>query len=302
MLDQETYIARILEDCGLSHANGVSTPLPPGLYLTTDMSPKTDEEREEMKKEIYPTIVGKMMFASNATRPDIAFAVNELAKFMTNYGKKHVAAAKHLLRYLSATRSRGLIFGNTDNPYPLFFQTFVDADFAMSQGRKSVSGYVVLFGGAPICWSAKLQAVVALSSCESEYISVGHGAKQVLWLRSFFSELGIHTTSASIIFCDNDGTVSCTHNPESHSRMKHIDLRYHFIRDLVSRRIVDVVHIPGVENPADLFTKPLPRATHEKWLSMIRLHVDHGEVLRSDEHIGPIVQPRTIALPHSRAY
>jgi hypothetical protein len=149
----------------------------------------------------------------------------------------------------------------------------------MSERRKSISGYVVMCGGGPISWSSKQQGIVALSTCEAEYVACTHCARQVIWLRSLFSELGFPQLGASILNCDNLGTVACTHDPHSHSRMKHIDIRAHFIRDCVNNAIIDVQHIAGVDNPSDLLTKHLDRPTHEKWLTSLRLNVNQEKIV-----------------------
>ena len=192
---------------------------------------------------------------------------------MSNYGTKHYEAGKHLLCYLQGTRSRGVIYGNCPNPYPIF-TSFTDSDWAMSEGRKSVSGFVVMCANGPIAWSSKQQVVVALSSCEAEYLACSHNARQVIWLRSLFEEIGFAQNSPTPLYCDNQGTVICTHDPQSHSRMKHIDIRAHFIRDSVNRKLIDVHHIPGSENPADLMTKLLHRTIHQKWILQIFMHDD----------------------------
>jgi hypothetical protein len=272
MIDQEQYTTQILCDFQMENCNSVKTPCP-SLRLTTSMSPTSDKEREEAAQLPYRAIVGKCMYLSNCTRPDISFAVRELAKFMSNYGSKHFEAAKHLLRYLQGTRGRGIIYGNSPNPYPIF-KAFADSDWAMSEGRKSVSGYIVECANGPLTWSSKQQVVVALSSCEAEYLACSHCARQVLWLRSLFEELGFPQSHPTLVYCDNQGTVACTHDPQAHSRMKHIDIRSHFIRDCVNCRLVDVHHIPGVENPADLLTKPLHRVIHQKWLVRISMDQD----------------------------
>lgn len=255
MLDQEQYVGQILADFGMSHCNSVKTPCP-SFRLTTAMCPQSDEEKKYAASLPFCAIVGKCMYLSNCTRPDISFAVRELARFMSNYGTKHFEAAKHLLRYLQGTRARGIVYGNEPNPYPIF-KSFTDSDWAMSDNRKSISGFIIECGNGPISWSSKQQVVVALSSCEAEYIACSHCAHQILWLRSLFDELGFPQKHPSPLYCDNQGTVTCTHDPHSHSRMKHIDIRAHFIRDAVNHRLIDVHHIPGVENPADLLTKPL---------------------------------------------
>jgi len=272
MVDQAQYVTSILRQFKMDECNKVPTPAPKD-RLTTDMCPKTADERALMAGKPYCAIVGKCMYLSTCTRPDISYAVRELARFMSNFGKRHMEAANHLLRYLKGTATRGIIYGNLDNATPIF-RSFTDSDWAMADDRRSVSGYIMECGSAPISWSSKQQSIVALSSCEAEYLSCTHAARHVIWLRSLFSELGFPQTKPSELCCDNQGTVACTHDPHSHSRMKHIDIRAHFIRDCVNRQIMTVNHIPGVENPADLLTKPLEKVIHAKWLQRIRLDTD----------------------------
>ena len=276
MLDQEQFVLSILRQFGMEHCNSVKTPLPKW-RLTPDMCPQNDTKRETATSLPYCAIVSKCMYLSTCTRPDITYAIRELARFMSNYGERHFAAAKHLLRYLQGTRSRGIIYGNTEQTIPVF-RSFADSDWAMCDSRKSVSGYVIECGGGPLSWSSKQQAIVALSSCEAEYISCTHCARQIIWLRSLFNELGYAQTQPSILYCDNQGTVACTHDPHSHSRMKHIDIRQHFVRACVNDRIIDVHHIPGTQNPADLFTKSLDHIIHQKWLSLTRLDIDQHSI------------------------
>jgi hypothetical protein len=141
--------------------------------------------------------------------------------------------------------------------------------------------------GGPISWSLKQQGVVALSSCEAEYVVCTHVAKELLWLRSFTHELGFIQPAATPIFCDNQGAVACAQDPQHHTRMKHIAIRYHFIRNCVSLRTLDVMHIPGIENVADLLTKPLHRLIHKKWVDLLRLALSPGGVLDMDDQARP---------------
>jgi hypothetical protein len=292
-IDQEQYTTQILTDFGMQHCNAVKTPCPTA-RLTSAMCPTTEDERREAGLLPYCAIVGKCMYLSNCTRPDISFAVRELAKYMSNYGPKHFEAAKHLLRYLQGTRSRGITYGNSPNPYPIF-TSFTDSDWAMSEGRKSVSGFIIECGNAPLTWSSKQQVVVALSSCEAEYLACSHCARQIIWLWSLFEELGFPQLNPTPLYCDNQGTVACTHDPQAHSRMKHIDIQAHFIRDSVNRRFIDVHHIPGAEIlPTYLRSRYIGQRTKSglsasqctKTFQQItappRLDEDHGGVLRPD--------------------
>ena len=147
----------------------------------------------------------------------------------------------------------------------------------MGSGRKSVSGFIIMLGESLLSWSSKQQVVIALSSCEAEYLATTHCTKDVLWFRNFLSEIGFPQSSALTLFCDNQGTISCTHDPHGHTRMKHIDIRAHFIQNCIN-----VIHIPNYSNIADLFTKPLARVIHTRWVQLLRLNCGQGGVLRSD--------------------
>jgi hypothetical protein len=239
------------------------------------MCAKTSEELEESYKRPYGRLVGKVLYLVTCSRPDLAQPARELARFIANHGEQHWKAAKHLIRYLQGTKSYGVLLGRVDKPYPIF-HGLSDSDWGMSDNRKSVSGYIIFFADGPISWSSKQQGTVALSSCEAEYLATTHAAKQILWLRSLASELKINQMDPTSLFCDNQGTVACTHDPQAHTKMKHIDLREHFIRDCVNNRHIEVIHIPGIENSADLLTKPLDSVIHKKWIQSLRLDSVQG--------------------------
>lgn len=278
LIDQEQFVDQILHQFGHEDANPAYTPCNPKFILHSSMCPKTDEEREAVQTKPYPALVGKLLYLATCTRPDISYAVRELSRFMGNYGEQHWNAAKHLLRYLKATKHYGITYGNVDNPYPIF-RSFTDSDWAMGEKRRSITGYVTEMGGGPISWASKQQAVVALSSAEAEYIALGFTSRQVIWLRSLSYELGYAQPGASPINCDNKAAIQSSQDPKSHSLMKHIDIRYHFVRRAVNLRLIDVSHIPGIYNVSDIMTKGLDRPTHTKWVTMLHLDPGSGGVL-----------------------
>lgn len=271
ILSQTLFTTSILRQFGMEHSNAVSTPLPPKTHLTADDCPKTDEERAEMASVPYCAVVGKVMYLANTTRPDLSFAVRELAKFMSNYGKAHWDAAKHLLRYLQGTRSLGLVLGNVDEPYPIF-RGFSDSDWAGGEERKSISGFMMVIGNSPVVWCSRQQVVVALSSCEAEYLALTQAACEAMWMRQFLGELGFPTQGPTKIYCDNNGAIACAHDPHGHTKMKHIDIRLHFLRDYVNKGIIEVLRVDGKENRADLLTKALGRAMHKEAIEMLGMH------------------------------
>jgi hypothetical protein len=200
---------------------------------------------------------------------------------MSNYGVEHYKAARRVVKYLTKTRATGVTYhGQTrTSNSAVEFRAFLDSDWAQAEGRKSVSGYMIEMANAPVAWSSKQQSVIALSSCEAEYLATTHAAKQILWTRSILEELGFKQHNPTVLFCDNRGTVYCTHDPQHHSAMKHIDIRIHFICDCVNKGLIDVHHIPGIDNVADLFTKALGPQNHIKWLTRIGMYADPAGVL-----------------------
>ena len=140
---------------------------------------------------------------------------------------------------------------------------YCDADWASDAGRKSISGYVITLSEGAMAWSSKKQSTVALSTTEAKYVTATHCAKQVIWHRSLLNEVGIPSPSTSTIFLDNQAAISITHHPEHHTRMKHIDIAHHFLHNLVQNGILNLVYIKMEDNLADLFTKSLPKKTHQ---------------------------------------
>jgi hypothetical protein len=140
MIDQEAYVESILRDSHMEDCTTVSTPCIASKPLTQAMCPKTSEDKEKAQKFAYPTLVGKLTYLATCTRPDIAFAVRDLSKYMSNWGIGHIMAAKHLLRYLKGTKHIGIIYGGVADPYPEI-KTFADSDWASGENRRSVTGF-----------------------------------------------------------------------------------------------------------------------------------------------------------------
>lgn len=141
---------------------------------------------------------------------------------------------------------------------------YADAAFANADESKSVSGYVFLEGGGAITWLSKKQSVVALSSTEAEYIALSEASREACWLRSLYEELGFKQVYPTLIKGDNNGAIAMAQNPQFHKRAKHINTRWHWIRDLVDDNVVEVGSCRDPEQTADVLTKPLPRPKHKK--------------------------------------
>ena len=139
---------------------------------------------------------------------------------------------------------------------------FCDADWASNADQKLMSGYVILFAGGAITWSAKKQLTIALSTAKAEYIVATHVAKQILWHQTFCKELRIPQPTTSTIFCNNQAAITIAHHLEFHARIKHINIAIHFLHDLIESGTIDIIYVPSRENLADLFMKGLTRPLH----------------------------------------
>lgn len=204
-------------------------------------------------------LVGSLLYAAMVTRPDIAYAVQVLGRHMQASNKEHFAAGKRILRYLKGTKDLGLKYGPIEGEFEIV--GYADSDWASDKDtRRSVTAYVYTLGGAAISWSSRLQPTVALSSSESEYMAVSAATQEAIHLRRLMESLGFKQDEPTILFCDNQGAVAMTENPVMHKRSKHIDIRYHFVRDVVARGDIKLAYIPTEFQPADLLTKALPRA------------------------------------------
>lgn len=268
-LSQEAYLQRVLERFGMQDCNAKSTPLPTGIILSESDSPKTEEDRHYMKDKPYREALGSCMWAQVATRPDIAFALSVLSRFQANPGPAHWKAMLHLLAYLKGTISYKITYYKGGSLDPI---GFVDADYAGdTDTRRSTSGYLFTVAGGPVSWSSKRQATVALSTTEAEYMALTRAAQQALWMYSFMSEVGLKRELPAVLHGDNAASIALTLNTKGHARAKHIDIRHHYIRERVAEGEIQLVQIPSEENLADIFTKPLPRVTHQKLIRALKL-------------------------------
>ncbi|GME82246.1 unnamed protein product [[Candida] boidinii] len=249
-LSLRRYLSKVLADFHMTDCNAVSVPLSPSLDLT-DFAP--DEQFADASR--YRSMVGKLLFASNTVRPDLAYAVSVLSRYIKDPKEIHMKAAKQVLRYVSGTLDFGLTYRHTGS-FQLF--GFCDADWANDKvDRTSNTGYVFKLSDAPISWRSKKQATVAQSSTEAEYLALGDAVRELLWLRQLLQQLPVHTTGNPILYEDNNGCILLAAHPVFHSRTKHIDVRHHFLREHLAKGDFDLVHVGTNHMAADMLTKPL---------------------------------------------
>ncbi|CAJ2642124.1 unnamed protein product [Trifolium pratense] len=227
-LSQHNYIEKVLERFNMSKAKPVSTPLAGHLKLSSEQCPTSEKDKEDMKKIPYASAVGSLMYAMVCTRPDIAHAVGVVSRFLSNPGADPV------------------------------LDGYTDADMACDLDcRKSTSGYMMTFAGGAVSWQSRLQKCVALSTTEAEYIVATEAAKELLWMKKFLQELGFEQEKF-VLFCDSQSAIHLGKNPTFHSRSKHIEVRYHWIREALEMKSFSLEKIHTDENGSDMMTKTLP--------------------------------------------
>jgi hypothetical protein len=210
----------------------------------------------------YRNLLGSLLWLARGTRPDISFAVGYLSQFCHSYGEEHFNAARRVLKYLIATKDRTLVLPKINHKV-LTITAYSDSDWAGDKDdRHSMTGTVILLNGAPIVWSARKQGIVTTSSTEAEYVALSETTKDVLYVNNLLNEF---TTVAkpTYIFVDNSGAIAIASKNINNQRTKHIDVRYHHVRDWVQSKVVQVEKIGTIDNLADLFTKPLPTQLHQ---------------------------------------
>lgn len=271
-LSQKQYALDVLKRFGHSDCSPVLTPLEPGARLSTSMSPQTQAEIDEMRDIPYVNAVGSLAYLAVATRPDLAYAVGVLARFSSNPGMQHWKACKHVFRYLKGTIDQRLIYGPVKKESPELFEAFSDADHAGNpDSGRSTTGMVITMGTGAVSWSSRLQSIVALSTTEAEYVAACTAGQEILWLRNFLGSLGYKFDAPSTLYMDNQSAVQVAKNPEHHGRMKHLDLRFYWLRNEVEKGRMRFVHIGTDKMPADIMTKALGRLKVEGMRHMLGL-------------------------------
>jgi hypothetical protein len=268
-LTQRAYAERVLRTFGMADCNPVATPMDEHLVLEPDKEASRPEDRKW-----YQRAIGSLMYLMLCTRPDIAYAVSQLGRFAANPSQKHHLALKRVFRYLKGTTDYGLVINTQDQPDIL--RGYTDANWGRDNDRRSTGGYIFTFAGTAISWKSKRQATVALSSCEAEYIAESEAAKEAIWLRRLLCQLQVghsqwDTPEPVTILGDNRGALALAKNPMYHARTKHVDIRYHFVREKVEEQLVKMEWIAGGLNPADGLTKPLGKTKFESFRRMVGL-------------------------------
>ncbi|CAH2086634.1 unnamed protein product [Euphydryas editha] len=249
-LEQEQYLKDLLKKYKMEECKSVSTPIEQGLVLHKEES----SDKELIKR--CRQLIGSLMYAMLGTRPDLCYALSYVSRFQSCGNESLWKALKRVLRYIKGTVGLKLVYRNGVN---VQLQGYTDADWAGDQGdRKSTSGYVMKVFGNTVSWSSNKQQCVSLSSTESEYIALAKGIAEGCWIRNLLKEIGVDCKSFNINI-DNQSAIHVAKNPEYHKRLKHIDIKYHFVRQQVEDKIVCLKYVPSGDQLADICTKGLSR-------------------------------------------
>lgn len=262
-INQENYTKQILEKFGMSDCKPCSTPVDVNQKLTKEMSPKNDDERTRMSNIPYQEAVGSLLYLVQGTRPDIAFAVNNVSRYNNNYGAAHWTAVKRIFRYLKSTLKYKLTYGKDENLNQNIVG-FTDADWASeTDDRKSCTGYVFILQNGAISWNSRRQQTVALSSTEAEYMALSSAVQEALWLKQFEQEINLKIGDDPIeIYCDNQSALCLAECDGFRARSKHIDVRHHFIRDKINDSLIKVFYLETEKMIADSLTKAVVGHKH----------------------------------------
>jgi hypothetical protein len=259
-INQTNYILSLLEKFNMSECKTVHTPL-----VKKYMEKRSDGEVGESYP--YQNLIGGLMYLTQNSRPDIAHTTSYLSQFNTCFTKEHWNAAKRVLQYLKGTLNYSLVYRRSGEP----LKGFCDADWANCPiDRKSYTGYAFQLGGGPVSWESKKQPTTALSSTEAEYMALASATKEACYLRRFIHEITGKLNSVNLA-SDSQSAINLVRNPIHHSRTKHIDTRFHFIREKVSNNVINLKYVKSSDMPADVLTKPLGPIVHKRCIICLGL-------------------------------
>ncbi|XP_043809735.1 secreted RxLR effector protein 161-like [Manihot esculenta] len=246
------------------------------------------DSRTKLSKKDESPLVNATLYKSTirslgylvSTRPDLAYSVGIVSRFMESLTSKHLGAVKQILRYIKGILNYGCRYVKEERK-ELRLIGYCDSDLAGDiDDRKSTSGVIYFLGSNPITWFSQKQKVVALSSCEAEYVAATAGACQGVWIERFLSELRGQQDKKTLLRIDNRSAIALTKNRVHHSRSKHIDVKYHFLRDCVQNGDIEVEYVKTEEQCADILTKPLSWDKFEK--RRIMIGIKNVKTLRQD--------------------
>lgn len=263
-LSQYQYIKKVLKQYGMEKCKSVATPLDPGCQVNCN------DDCERVDQQEYQSLVGVLMYLAISTRPDILHSVSKMAQRNTDPHVEHMTMLKRILRYLAGTINYKIIYESNDSKA---LEGFVDADWAGDAvDRKSYTGFSFFVSDCLVSWESRKQNSVALSSTEAEYMAASEAAKEAIYLKRILMEIESTQDEPVVLNIDNQGAMMLAENPVHHKRSKHIDIKYHHLRELVEKQEILLNYCPSGDMISDIFTKNLAKEKHVKFVHMIKLN------------------------------
>ena len=274
-ISQAEYIDKIVSKFDMSTAKPISLPIKRNLNLWPRENVSA-AELDHLSLLPYRQLIGCMMYLMTASRPDIAFALGKLSRYLATYTERHWQAAKDVLRYLKGTRDISLTYNGRNGviAWGMADSDFIDHD----EDAKSTMGYIItVVAGGAVAWQSTLQSITAKSTAEVEYMAVGEAASDIVWLRGFLGELGFAQSCATVLEEDNQPCMAIALNDVQHFKTKHIKKEYHFIRDYIKNKELIMQYVPSAEQGADAMTKPPTKQTLQLLYRKAGLTVPNGQ-------------------------
>jgi hypothetical protein len=253
-ISQEKYLKEMLKKFQMEYSSPISTPMVVGC------KPSIDDISPDVDKRTYRLMIGSLLYIT-ASCPDIMQVVGMVGRFQSTPKQIHLAAIKRIFKYLKGTMTYGLWYPKNHN-FQLNSYSNVDWENCLDE-RKSTSGGAFFLGDSLVAWLSKKQGSISLSTTEAEYIATTTCCTQILWMIQTLADLKVTYTDPIPLHCDNTSAISVSKNHVLHSKMKHIPIKYHFLKEQVTNRVVQLNYIPSTEQIADIFTKPLAKTPFE---------------------------------------
>ena len=261
-INRAKYARNLVKRFGLDNAAHAGTLMAANAKLTNDPSGGS------VDVTLYRSMIGYLLYLTTS-RPDIAFGVGVCSRFQSNPQVSHLNAIKRIIKYVGGICDYELFYSKESN---ISLAGLSDSDWASNANdRKSTTDGCFYVGVNFLTWMSKKQNYVSLSTAEAEYIAAGNCCSQLFWMQKVLTDYGI-SQDTMVVYYDNSSAIDISKNPVQHSKTKHIEIRYHYIRDIVGRKIVCLEYIPTERQNADIFTKPFDRSkfkTLRQIISMI---------------------------------
>ena len=257
---QNKYVMDLIQEFDLVHSRPVRLPVDTKLKLTASSGTILSHPDK------YRRLVGKLLYLT-LTRPDVNYPVQLLSQFLQSPTTEHMKAALYVVRYLKNSPGQGILMAHNSAAQLI---AFCDSDWAnCPDTRRSPTSYCILLGNSPVSWKTKKQSVVSRSSAEAEYRSMAVTCCEVTWLLSLLQDLGLRNLTPVTLKCDNQAALFIAANPVFREHTKHIDINCHYVRDQFQAGVIQPSYVHTSQQLADLFTKALPIAQHQKLLAKL---------------------------------